>query len=212
MRQLTALDRIFDQLERSLRAVHSHHTGTPRPNPSAASEDTRLSEAERKHAASLMRVNHTGEIAAQALYNGQSIVARNQETKQRMQESADEETDHLSWCKQRTEELGQSTSLFGPLWYWGSFGIGVAAGLAGDKWSLGFIKETEDQVVKHLQGHLTSLPEQDSKSRAIIEKMIEDETRHGDKAVDLGGVPLPQPIRKLMGMTSKIMTGISYRI
>lgn len=212
MRQLTTLDRVFDQLERSLRAVHSHHTGTARPNPSSQSKDSKLSEAERKQAASLMRVNHTGEIAAQALYNGQSIVARNVEIKQRMQESADEETDHLSWCKQRTEELAQSTSLLGPLWYWGSFSIGVIAGLAGDKWSLGFIKETEDQVVSHLREHLIRLPSQDAKSRAIIEQMIADETRHGDKAVDLGGVPLPQPIPKLMGFTSKIMTAVSYRI
>ena len=212
MRQLSALDQIFNHLDRSLRAVHGRHQGTARPNPASHITDTDLSESESRHAASLMRVNHAGEIAAQVLYNGQSLAARSLEVKERMQESAQEETDHLAWCKQRVEELGQSTSLLGPVWYWGSFGIGAIAGAAGDKWSLGFIKETEDQVIKHLQEHQQSLPTSDAKSRAIINQMIIDEAHHGDKAVDLGGIPLPGPVKQLMRLTAKVMTTVSYRI
>lgn len=213
MRQLSALDQIFNHLERSLRAVHGRHQGTARANPaSSIAADTNLSETESRHAAGLMRVNHAGEIAAQALYNGQSLAARSSEVKEGMQESAQEETDHLAWCKQRVEELGQSTSLLGPVWYWGSFSIGAIAGAAGDKWSLGFIKETEDQVIKHLQEHQQSLPNNDEKSRAIVNQMIIDEAHHGDKAVDLGGVPLPGPVKQLMRLTAKVMTAVSYRI
>lgn len=212
MRQLSALDHIFNHLERSLRAVHGRHQGTMRPNPASNIADTDLSKLESRHAASLMRVNHAGEIAAQALYNGQSLAAHSSEVKKRMRESAQEETDHLAWCKQRVEELGQSTSLLGPVWYWGSFTIGAIAGAAGDKWSLGFIKETEDQVIKHLQEHQQSLPNSDAKSRAIVDQMIIDEAHHGDKAVDLGGVPLPRPVKQLMRLTAKVMTTVSYRI
>jgi ubiquinone biosynthesis monooxygenase Coq7 len=212
MRQLSAVDQIFNQIERSLRAVHGRQQGTSRPNPANQITDTQLSESEAHHSASLMRVNHAGEIAAQALYNGQSLATGNPEVKERMQESAQEETDHLAWCKQRVETLGQSTSLLGPLWYWGAFSIGVLAGSAGDKWSLGFIKETEDQVVKHLQDHLQNLPNGDEKSRTIINQMIIDETHHADKAVNLGGIPLPTPIKRLMGITAKVMTTISYRV
>jgi ubiquinone biosynthesis monooxygenase Coq7 len=212
MRQLSGLDQIFNHLERSLRAVHGHHQGTARANPAGNIADTDLNETESRHAAGLMRVNHAGEIAAQALYNGQSLAARSAEVKERMHESALEETDHLAWCKQRVEELGQSTSLLGPIWYWGSFSIGAIAGAAGDKWSLGFIKETEDQVIKHLQEHQQSLPNGDEKSRAIVNQMIIDEAHHGDKAVDLGGVPLPRPVKQLMQLTAKVMTTLSYRI
>lgn len=212
MRQLSALDQIFNHLDRSLRAVHGQHQGTARPHPASSLTDDDLSETESRHAAGLMRVNHAGEIAAQALYNGQSLTAQSPVVKARMQESAQEEADHLAWCKQRVEELGQSTSLLGPMWYWGSFTIGAIAGATGDKWSLGFIKETEDQVIQHLQEHQRSLPDRDAKSRAIVKQMIIDEAHHGDKAVDLGGVPLPSPVKQLMRLTAKVMTTLSYRI
>ena len=212
MRQLSALDQIFNHLDRSLRAVHGQHQGTARPHPASSLTDDDLSETESRHAAGLMRVNHAGEIAAQALYNGQSLTAQSPVVKARMQESAQEEADHLAWCKQRVEELGQSTSLLGPMWYWGSFTIGAIAGATGDKWSLGFIKETEDQVIQHLQEHQQSLPDRDAKSRAIVKQMIIDEAHHGDKAVDLGGVPLPSPVKQLMRLTAKVMTTLSYRI
>ncbi len=212
MRDFTPIDKVVMLLDQSLRAVHSPHQGTARPNPADAFDEADLTEAERRHVIGLMRVNHAGEIAAQALYNGQAVTARDEEVRRRMEESAIEETDHLAWCKGRVSELGGHTSYLGPLWYWGSFAIGAAAGLAGDKWSLGFVKETEDQVGAHLEGHLRSLPEKDRKSRAIVEQMAEDEARHGEKAVDLGGVPLPQPVRSLMKLTSKVMTTLAYRI
>ncbi|HFD87537.1 MAG TPA: 2-polyprenyl-3-methyl-6-methoxy-1,4-benzoquinone monooxygenase [Gammaproteobacteria bacterium] len=212
MRHFTPIDKMVMLLDQSLRAVHSPHQGTARPNPASRFEEAELSDSERKHVVGLMRVNHAGEIAAQALYNGQALTARDEEVRERMQESAVEETDHLAWCKTRVNELGGHTSLLGPFWYWGSFAIGAAAGLAGDKWSLGFVKETEDQVGAHLEGHLKSLPEKDQKSRAIVEQMAVDEAHHGDKAVDLGGVPLPAPIKGLMQLTSRVMTTLSYRV
>lgn len=212
MRDFTPIDKMVMLLDQSLRTVHSAAQGTARPNPADCCEEAEMTSAERKHVVGLMRVNHAGEIAAQALYNGQALVARDQEVRERMQESAIEETDHLAWCKQRVNELGGHTSYLGPFWYWGSFAIGTAAGITGDKWSLGFVKETEDQVGEHLQSHLQTLPPQDLKSRSIVEQMMVDEAHHGDKAVDLGGVELPAPVKALMRLTSKVMTTLSYRI
>ncbi len=212
MRDFTPIDKVVMVFDQSLRAVFSPQQGTARPNPADAVDEAELTASERQHVIGLMRVNHAGEIAAQALYNGQAVTARDEEVRERMEESAREETDHLAWCKGRVEELGGHTSYLGPLWYWGSFAIGAAAGAAGDKWSLGFVKETEDQVGAHLEKHLQSLPKQDEKSRAILRQMAEDEARHGDKAVDLGGVPLPAPIKGLMRLTSKVMTTLAYRI
>ncbi len=212
MRDFTPIDKMVMVFDQSLRAVFSPHQGTSRPNPADAVEEAELSASERRHVIGLMRVNHAGEIAAQALYNGQAVTARDEEVRERMEESAREETDHLAWCKGRVEELGGHTSYLGPFWYWGSFAIGATAGAAGDKWSLGFVKETEDQVGAHLEKHLQSLPKQDEKSRAILRQMAEDEARHGDKAVDLGGVPLPAPVKGLMRLTSKVMTTLAYRI
>jgi len=212
MRDFTPMDKVVMVLDQSLRAVFSPQQGTARPNPADEHEEAQLSESERRHVIGLMRVNHAGEIAAQALYNGQAVTARDEHVRERMEESALEETDHLAWCKGRVEELGGHSSYLGPLWYWGSFAIGAMAGAAGDKWSLGFVKETEDQVGEHLQRHLRSLPAQDLKSRAIVEQMAVDEAHHGDKAVNLGAVPLPAPVRAAMKLTSKVMTTLAYRI
>lgn len=212
MRHMTPVDQFVNLFDQGLRAVHSSQQGTSRPNPSENIAESEMSEKERRHVIGLMRVNHTGEIAAQALYNGQAFTARSDEVKAQLNHSALEETDHLAWCRNRVHELGGSTSLIGPAWYWASFAIGAAAGIAGDKKSLGFVKETEDQVEAHLLGHLESLPEQDKKSRAIVEQMAVDEVHHGDKAMELGGERLPNPVRQLMRLTAKVMTTISYRI
>lgn len=212
MRNYSIFDRALIGLSRGLEAVHGKPETTERKNPAEGLPDFELDEAQRKHIAGLMRVNHSGEVAAQALYHGQAITARDEAVKQRLVQSAEEEGDHLTWCQIRVEELGEKTSLFGPFWYWGSFAIGATAGLAGDKWSLGFIKETEDQVIEHLQGHLEQLPVEDQKSRAVIEQMMIDEAHHGDKAVEAGGVPLPLPIKLWMRAASKVMTTLSYRI
>ena len=212
MRKLTPLDKLFSEIDKGLRAVHASGDGTGRSRPGKCEGDAELSETEKAHAASLMRVNHAGEIAAQALYNGQALGARKAEVRQRLQQSALEETDHLAWCRERVETLGQSVSRLAPFWYWGSFAIGLAAGLAGDRWSLGFIKETEDQVGEHLRGHLRDLPEQDECSRAIVEQMIVDEQHHGEVAMSLGGKTLPPPAPAMMRLASKVMTTLSYRI
>lgn len=212
MRNLTALDLLLTGIESTLTGSTSEVVGTPRPHPADNAAESPLSNEERKHTAALMRVNHAGEIAAQALYQGQALTARTTQTRERLLHSAEEEQDHLIWCKQRVEELGESTSQLEPLWHWGSFCIGAFAGVTGDKWSLGFIKETEDQVIEHLQGHLAELPLQEEKSRRIIKQMIIDEDEHGDMAVAAGGQPLPTPVKHLMKLTAKVMTGLSYRI
>ncbi len=212
MRELTLLDRCLDQIDRGLRAVHAGAPGTQRPSPAAGVAEGRLDEAERRHAAGLMRVNHAGEIAAQALYNGQALAARDAEVRARLERSAAEETDHLAWCRQRLDELGGHTSRLGPFWYWGSFAIGLGAGLAGDRWSLGFLQETEAQVVRHLEGHLQALPAQDARSRAIVRQMIEDEARHGAQAEALGARSLPAPVRGLMRLAARVMTTTAYRL
>lgn len=157
-----------------------------------------------------MRVNHAGEIAAQALYQGQSITARNAATRENMQKSADEEMDHLAWCHDRLQELNSHTSVLAPFWYVGSLCIGAVAGIAGDKWSLGFVAETEHQVMKHLDSHLQKIPAKDKKSRQIIQQMHEDEASHADAAIAAGAVDLPKGIKTLMGLMSKVMTRTAY--
>jgi len=171
-----------------------------------------MSAAEKKHAAGLMRVNHAGEVSAQGLYSGQALTARLPDVREKMERAALEENDHLEWCERRLEELGSHKSLLNPLWYFGSFAIGAAAGIAGDKWSLGFVAETEHQVIKHLDEHLESLPEQDAKSRAVVEQMKEDEAHHATVALQHGGAELPEPVKKVMGLTSKVMTTLAYKI
>jgi ubiquinone biosynthesis monooxygenase Coq7 len=159
-----------------------------------------------------MRVNHAGEIAAQALYHGQALTARNPEVRATLRDAARDETDHLAWCEQRVRELDSRTSLFAPLWYAGSFAIGALAGLAGDRTSLGFVAETERQVIEHLESHLHALPQDDDRSRRIVEQMQADEARHGTEAREAGGRDLPRLIRELMRRTARVMTFTAYRL
>ena len=173
---------------------------------------TTLSETERAHAAGLMRVNHVGEVCAQALYQSQKLLARDSHIQEMLNHSAQEEMDHLAWCEARVKELGSHTSYLNPFWYAGSFAIGLIAGLAGDKWSLGFVAETEKQVENHLQSHLETLPENDQQSRTIVQQMRLDEIEHGKDAIDAGGVVLPPVIQKLMEASSKLMTSTAYKI
>ena len=211
-RNLSGIDRLILNLDQGVRTVFGRPKVTGRPNPADGVPDADLDERERRVAAGLMRVNHTGEVCAQALYQGQALTARLPEVRQRMEQASAEENDHLEWCETRLKELDSRTSLLNPLWYAGSFAIGAAAGLAGDRWSLGFVAETEHQVVDHLNGHLESLPESDARSRAIVEQMREDEGHHATVALEAGGARLPGPVRRLMALTSKLMTRTTYHL
>jgi len=211
-RQYSLPDRIIGHLDQALRTVFGEPAGSGRANPAAAATDGELSVTERAESLNLMRVNHTGEVCAQALYQGQALSARRAETRSQMQQAADEENDHLSWCRQRVHELGGHTSLLNPFWYTGSLAIGAFSGLLGDKLSLGFLAETEQQVVRHLDGHLRRLSDRDRKSRMIVEQMKIDEAQHRDTAINAGGVNLPAPVKKLMTLASRVMTTTAYRI
>lgn len=211
IRDLAPLDRLISGLDQALRTVAGVHSAS-RPYPAQGIADTLTDPTDRRHVAGLMRVNHSGEVAAQALYAGQALTARGAATQESMIAAAQEETDHLAWCSERIEELGGRKSLLNPLWYAGSFAIGAIAGLSGDKTSLGFVAETEKQVGKHLDSHLRQLPKDDPRTRAILEKMSDDEARHGQHASEAGGRDLPLPIRALMNLTSKIMTRTAYRL
>lgn len=195
-------------LDRALRAV-AGCAHAARPSPAAAVESP-LSEEDRRRAAALMRVNHAGEIAAQALYHGQALAARSHETRAWLLAAAREESDHLAWCQTRLEELGSRTSRLNPLWYAGSFAIGALAAAFGDRASLGFVAETERQVEGHLDEHLARLPAADERSRVILREMRTDESRHGSNARAGGAAPLPRPVRTLMKQTARIMTGTAY--
>jgi ubiquinone biosynthesis monooxygenase Coq7 len=210
-RQLTPLDHLLSRADQALRTMFGGPPSASRENP-AADKQSELSEADREHVAGLMRVNHAGEIAAQALYQGQALTARLDAVRGAMEQAAEEENDHLAWCAERLRELNHQTSRLDPLWFAGSFAIGALAGLAGDRWSLGFVAETERQVAKHLESHLEQLPEGDHRTRAILEQMKEDEERHGDNASRAGGAELPEPVRRLMALASKVMTMTAYRI
>ncbi len=203
-------DRLIEEFDRGLRTLTKSSRQAQRCNPAETLEESDLSEQETLLSGRLMRVNHAGEIAAQGLYHGQALTAKNNATLNQMQISAKEEEDHLAWCEQRLNELQTPRSLIGPVWYLGSYAIGATAGLFGDRWSLGFVAETEDQVEKHLENHLKKLPSRDQKSRAIIEKMKQDEHQHGQAARDLGGKQLPTPVQKTMRLVSKVMTTGAY--
>jgi ubiquinone biosynthesis monooxygenase Coq7 len=203
------LDRLIIEFDKGLRTLFSQ-AHSARTHPDAHLSEAFLDEAEKKHAAALMRVNHTGEICAQALYQGQALTARDPILQRTLQQAAQEETEHLAWTAKRVHELGGHLSLLNPLWYTGSLAIGAVAGLLGDKWNLGFLAETERQVGEHLQSHLEKLPAQDEKSRAIVRQMYTDETGHADIATALGGAELPQPVQFAMKLNSKLMTGSSY--
>lgn len=210
-RTLTPLDRFISELDKALRTAFPSalHTAT-RANPADAQAQNELSEQERQLSGRLMRVNHAGEVAAQALYQGQAFTAHSDNVRSSMAQSAAEEVDHLAWCEQRLQELQTGASKLDPLWYLGSFAIGAAAGIAGDTFSLGFVAETEHQVVEHLDNHLQRLPAGDHRSRAILEQMKKDEARHSSIATQAGGRTMPQPVRTLMRLTSKIMIGTAY--
>jgi 3-demethoxyubiquinol 3-hydroxylase len=211
-RTYSSIDELIIHLDKGIRTVFGHPGSTGRPHPAAGIEEAALSEAERRVSAGLMRVNHAGEVCAQALYQGQALTARSALVQEKMAQSAGEENDHLLWCESRVEELDGHTSYLNPLWYLGSLSIGALAGLAGDRWSLGFVAETERQVVKHLQGHLLRLPPQDAKSRAIVQQMEEDEARHATVAIETGAAELPLVVKRGMSAGSRVMTSLAYRL
>ena len=205
------LDRLITAFDNGLRTLLAP-AHSARAVPGAALAEPEMTAPERQVAAALMRVNHTGEICAQALYQGQALTARNASARAALEQAAVEETDHLAWTAQRIEELGGRASLLNPLWYAGSFALGAAAGFLGDKWNLGFLAETERQVEGHLEGHLDRLPEQDEKSRAIVNEMKVDEARHARIAVDHGAAELPEPVKLTMKLGSRVMTRTAYWI
>ena len=203
------LDRFIVEFDKGLRTLLAQ-AHTARPFPDAGLVEAALSESEKKHAAGLMRINHSGEICAQALYQGQALTARDPAIQAKLQQAAQEETEHLAWTAKRVHELGSHLSVLNPVWYTGSLALGAVAGLLGDKWNLGFLSETERQVGGHLQSHLSSLPPQDEKSRAVVQQMYVDETQHSEMAKQLGGAELPEPVKMLMQASSKVMTKTVY--
>jgi ubiquinone biosynthesis monooxygenase Coq7 len=212
LRHLSPVDRLLLQVDQAMRTVFGAPITTGRPDPAEAAPEHDSGDQERRESVRLMRVNHCGEICAQALYQGQALTARTPEVREAMRQASAEENDHLDWCAARVHENGGRTTLLGPLFYLGSLGLGAAAGIAGDRWSLGFLAETEHQVVDHLEGHLQRLPATDAKSRAVVEQMIADEAAHATTALQAGGAELPAPVRRLMGVASKVMTGTTYWI
>jgi len=205
------IDDLIVGFDRALRTLAVGSTSV-RPYPAEHVESPELADAEKAHAAGLMRVNHSGEICAQALYSGQAMTSSNTILREQLDQAAREETEHLAWTERRLQELGARTSLLNPLWYAGSFAMGALAGLAGDRWNLGFLSETERQVEQHLSGHLDTLPPGDTRSRAIVTQMRTDEAAHAQLAEDHGAARVPPPIRAAMRMTAKVMTGTAYRI
>jgi len=197
------------QVDVGLRTVFAE-PAAQRPNPALAIEDASLSDDERRLSAGLMRINHVGEVCAQALYAGQALTGRSAKVREKMQEAAAEEVDHLAWCQDRLTSLGSHTSYLNPLWFAGSFTLGITAGLMGDRWSLGFVAETENQVVRHLESHLNKLPIQDAQSRAIVTQMRDDEAKHATVAQNAGATDLPTPVKFAMKSLSKVMTAIAY--
>jgi ubiquinone biosynthesis monooxygenase Coq7 len=209
---MSPIDHLIIEFDTALRSIVGG-TNAQRPTPgNDVNSKSVLDAQERKHAAGLMRVNHVGEVCAQALYQSQKLVARDPQIKEMLNHSGQEELDHLAWCETRLQELGSHTSYLNPLWYAGSFAIGLAAGLAGDKWSLGFVAETEKQVENHLESHLDTLPSQDHRSRAIVDQMRIDEIEHGQAAKQAGGAVLPEPVQKMMRAMSEVMTKTAYKI
>ncbi|MDG4552196.1 MAG: 2-polyprenyl-3-methyl-6-methoxy-1,4-benzoquinone monooxygenase [Candidatus Contendobacter sp.] len=209
-RNYTSLDALLINLDQAVRTLFGHSAGTGRSSPAAAAPPAELPPREQRRAARLMRVNHTGEVCAQALYQGQALTARLAEVRDRMEQATVEENDHLAWCEARLRELDSQPSLLNPLFYVGAFAIGALAGAAGDRWSLGFVAETERQVVEHLNDHLKRLPATDRPSRAILEQMREDEARHATTAMAAGAAHLPFPVRALMKGASKVMTQTTH--
>lgn len=209
-RQLSLLDRVLGEADTVLSTLASRKRTPARRSPAEGHSETRLSERQRKHVAGLMRVNHTGEVCAQALYQGQALTAKLADVREEMRDAAREEADHLAWCDQRLQELDSRPSALNPAWYALSFTLGATAGAVGDKWSLGFVAATEERVCRHLRDHLKQLPDDDRKSRLILQQMLEDEERHGHNALQAGGARFPQPVKEAMSLVSKVMTKSSY--
>ena len=206
------LDRLIIEFDKGLKTLAANaHSLRPHPDQNIQ-QTTELSADEKRHAAALMRINHCGEVCAQALYNGQALTAKNPQTVRALEQASKEETEHLAWCEKRIHELGGRTSLFNPIWYAGSFTLGAIAGALGDKWNLGFLAETERQVGAHLNRHLDELPAADGKSRAILEQMKTDEAEHAATAIQLGGAELPSPVKAAMQGMSKVMTSTTYHL
>lgn len=211
MRQFTGVDKLIHSFDQALRSLVPGTTSAQRTNP-AENTNSQLAVSDARHVAGLMRVNHSGEVCAQALYHGQAMTAKLPNVRREMEQAAIEEQDHLAWCEDRLKELESHTSLLNPVWYGLSFGMGAIAGIAGDKYSLGFVAETERQVSLHLQHHISQLPPHDERSRRILEQMNEDELHHRDTALAAGGVDLPLPVKIAMTGISKLMTKTSYYI
>ena len=208
----TFLDNCLIQFDQALRACVPGSSQARRLSPADSIPDSELEAENKRHSAGLMRINHTGEICAQALYQGQATTAKLDAVRVSMQHAAAEEIDHLAWCEQRLQQLDSQPSVLNPFWYVLSYGLGAVAGIAGDKWSLGFVAETEQQVCEHLAEHLQQLPEQDAKSKAILQQMLLDEKQHGDSARDAGAAQLPLPIKQAMTVMSELMKKTTYRI
>lgn len=213
MSGVSLIEKILLEFDTALRTlITPEQRASKRQSPATRIEEAPLSPSEKRHIAGLMRVNHAGEVCAQALYQGQALTAQLPEVRSQMAEAAAEEVDHLAWCEDRLRELNSHPSVLNPLWYLGSLMIGAAAGFAGDRWSLGFVAETERQVSAHLQSHLKKIPIQDQKSKRILEQMDEDETQHAELAYNAGAAELPLPIKQLMRLVSKLMTSTAYRL
>jgi 3-demethoxyubiquinol 3-hydroxylase len=208
---MISLDRLIGEFDRALRAVAGVAQAS-RPSPAERLPENSIGEEERVHAAALMRVNHVGEVCAQALYQGQALTARDPATRQALDAAAREEEDHLAWSAERIRELNGRLSLLNPLWYAGSFAIGAAAGLLGDRWNFAFLAETERQVEEHLARHLEALPAEDERTRAVVEGMRADEARHRQTALALGAAELPEPVKRAMRLASRVMTTVAYRV
>lgn len=212
MRRYTLADTLIGHADQVLKTLTPNTAPALRANPAQTHQAAPLDTQQQQLIAGLMRVNHTGEVCAQALYHGQALTAKLPTVREEMQRAALEEQDHLAWCEDRLKELNSHISVLNPLWYGLSFGIGAVAGLAGDKWSLGFVAETEKQVCKHLESHLAQIPDFDQRSHAILAQMHTDEDHHRQQALAAGGVELPQPIKEVMGIVSKVMTKTSFYV
>jgi ubiquinone biosynthesis monooxygenase Coq7 len=210
--KLSILDQFIENADQVLRTLAGEANQAQRESPGGAVAESDLATEDRRHVAGLMRVNHTGEVCAQALYQGQALTAQLPKVREKMEQAAAEEVDHLVWCEERLRQLGSHTSHLNPVWYGLSFAMGAAAGIIGDRWSLGFVAATEERVCEHLVDHLEQLPEEDEKSRRILEQMLEDERRHGDLALEAGGENFPEPVKRAMTAVSRLMTSTSYRI
>jgi ubiquinone biosynthesis monooxygenase Coq7 len=208
---MISIDRLIGEFDRALRAV-AGVAQAARPSPAAGVSENEITDEDRRHAAALMRVNHVGEVCAQALYQGQALTARDAVARQALEQAAREEEDHLAWSAGRIRELGGRLSLLNPLWYAGAFAIGAVAGALGDQWNLAFLAETERQVEEHLGGHLEELPPEDGRTRAVVEAMQADEARHRASAIELGAAELPEPVKRAMRLASKVMTTVAYRV